>query len=49
MTRITIKYNSIKEKDKLINKLIENFKILKISKSYDNEKYKSIYIDLEDK
>ncbi len=51
MARLTIKYKSIEERDKLIICLKDKFKISKISKNHENINgcHKRVYIDLEEK
>lgn len=47
MSKIMISYQTIEERERIIKALLTGTKIKRISKAYDNGKYKRIYIDIE--
>lgn len=47
MSKLTISYETIQERDRIINILSTGIKIKKISKPYEKGKYKRIYVDIE--
>ncbi|MFR9241857.1 MAG: hypothetical protein ACLVKE_14220 [Clostridium baratii] len=47
MSKIMISYQTIEEREKIIKALLTGTKIKRISKAYDNSKYRRIYIDIE--
>ena len=47
MSKIMISYQTIEEREKIIKALLTGTKIKRISKAYDNGKYRRIYIDIE--
>ena len=47
MSKIMISYQTKHERERIIKALSTGTKIKKISKPYDNGKYRRIYIDIE--
>lgn len=47
MSKIMISYQTIQERDKIINIISAGTKIKKVSKPYEKGKYKRIYIDID--
>lgn len=44
MAKITISYDTDKEKQEILEAISKRLKIKKISKEYDNQKHKKVYI-----
>ncbi|WP_338659678.1 hypothetical protein QJR30_01620 [Paraclostridium sordellii] len=44
MAKIAISYDTEREKQEIISAISKELKIKKISKEYDNQKYKKVYI-----